>query len=116
MLNGTLLGLMEQLGMDVLTLAYGLSEDEFFASRLARKRTLELLGNMSKTAIGIPQEVKLHMADVDWAAWAVLSAILARPERHPLQIWVAVQELVPLTVHRLGDYRKRMPQLFSVVP
>jgi uncharacterized protein with HEPN domain len=116
MLSGTLLNLLERLGMDVLTLTYGLSEEEFFASRIARKRTLELLGNMSKTAIGIPQEVKLHMADVDWAAWAVLSMALASPERHPLQIWVTVQELVPLTVQRLGDCRKRMPQLFSVVP
>lgn len=116
MMIGTLLDLLERLGMDVMTLTSDLGEEEFFASRITRKKTLQLLDNMSKTVAGLPQEVKLRLPALDWGAWAGLPKILADAERHPLQVWVAVQELVPLTVHHLGDYRRRMPQLFSVVP
>lgn len=116
MLIGTLLGLLEQLGMDVLTLTSNLSEDEFFASRLTQRQTLQLLDNMVKTADSLPQEVKLRMPEIDWLAWASLGDILPQAERHPLQLWVAVQALTPMTVQRLRNYRKRLPQLFSVVP
>jgi uncharacterized protein with HEPN domain len=116
MLNGALLGLMHQLGLDIVTLTEELSEAEFFASRLTRSETLKLLGSMAQTAADIPAEVRLRMPLIDWAAWAALPAKLARPAQHPLQIWVAIKELTPMTVQYLNDYRRVQPQLFSIVP
>lgn len=116
MLNGALLGLMRQLGLDIVTLTEELSEREFFASRLTRSETLKLLGSMAQTAADIPAEVKQSMPLIDWAAWLTLPSRLAHPERHPLQIWVAVKELTPLTVQHLNDYKRKQPQLFSMVP
>lgn len=41
---------------------------------------------------------------------------LPNPSQHPLQIWVAVKELTPLTLQHLNDYKRSQPQLFSIVP
>ncbi len=116
MLNGALLGLMRQLGLDIVTLTEELSENEFFASRLTRSETLKLLGSMAQTAADIPAEVRQRMPLIDWAAWTALPAKLSRPAQHPLQIWVAIKELTPMTVQYLNDYRRVQPQLFSIVP
>lgn len=116
MLTGAMLGLMEQLGMDIITLTEGLSEAEFFASRLARAQTLQRLSSMSRTVADLPAEVRQRMPEIDWDAWGALASILPRHANHPLQIWVAVQELTPLTVQRLKGYKKQQPKLFSIVP
>ena len=58
MLTGAMLGLMEQLGLDILTLTEELNETEFFASRLTRTETLRLLRSMTKTAANLPAGVR----------------------------------------------------------
>ncbi len=116
MLIGALLGLMRELGLDVITLTEELDEREFFNSRLTRIETLRLLGSMAQTAADIPVEVRGRMPQVDWAAWLSLPKKLADPAQFPLQIWVAVKELTPMTVHHLNDYRRTQPKLFSIVP
>lgn len=116
MLTGAMLGLMEQLGMDIITLTEGLSEGEFFASRLARAQTLQRLNSMTKTVADLPSEVRQRMPEIDWDAWDTLASILPKNAHHPLQIWVAVQELTPLTMQRLKGYQKQQPKLFSIVP
>jgi len=116
MLIGALLGLMRQLGLDIIILTEETDEAEFFASRLTRMQTLQLLVSMAKTAAEIPLEVQARMPQIDWAAWAALPEKLAHPTQHPFQIWVAIKELTPMTVQHLNEYRRVQPKLFSVVP
>lgn len=116
MLTGAMLGLLEQLGLDIIILTEGISEAEFFSSRLARSQVLQRLGSMTRTIADLPVVVRQRMPEIDWAAWEALATILPDNAHHPLQIWVAVQELAPLTVQRLNHYRKQQPQLFSIVP
>ncbi len=116
MLTGALLGLMRQLGLDVITLTEGISETEFFSSSLTRKEVFRLLRSMTQTAADIPLEIRNRMPLIDWAAWAALQNKLEQPAVYPLQIWVAIQELTPMTVHHLNGYRRTQPKLFSLVP
>lgn len=115
MLTGALLGLMRQIGLDITTLTEEIDETEFFASRLTRTETLKLLGSMARTVAEIPTDARERMPEIDWAAWAALAITLPNPSQHPLQIWVAVKELTPLTLQHLNDYKRKQPQLFSIV-
>jgi uncharacterized protein with HEPN domain len=116
MLRGAMLGLMRQIGMDIIVLTEEITETEFFASRLTRIETLKLLQSMTKTAASVPAETRALMPEIDWVAWASLASLLKNPSKHPLQLWVTIKELTPMTVHQLNGYKKRQPQLFSVVP
>jgi uncharacterized protein with HEPN domain len=116
MLTGALLGLMRQLGLDIITLTEEISEADFFASRITRTETLKLLRSMAQTAADIPPEVRARLPLIEWHAWAALPVKLDKPTQHPLQIWVAIKELTPMTVQYLNDYKRSQPQLFSMVP
>lgn len=116
MLTGAMLGLMEQLGLDILTLTEELNETEFFASNLTRAQSMKLLRSMSKTVDDLPAGVRERMPEIDWGAWATLQVALAKPAQHPLKIWVAIKELTPTTVQRLHDSKRKQPELFSIVP
>lgn len=115
MLTGAMLGLMEQIGQDIQTLAGELDEREFFASRITRIQTLRLLASMAKNAGYIPDGIKQQMPEIDWHSWQTLAAALVQPELHRLQIWVAIKELIPLSLQHLSDYRRTHPELFSIV-
>jgi uncharacterized protein with HEPN domain len=116
MLTGAMLGLLERIALDIMILTEEISEDEFFASRLTRAQTLQLLARFARTAADLPADTRERMHEIDWAAWAALAKVLPEPRQHPLQIWVAIKELTPMTVQRLNICRKKQPQLFSVVP
>ena len=116
MLTGAMLGLMERIALDIMILTEEIGEDEFFASRLTRMQTLQLLASFARTAANLPAETRECMHEIDWAAWSALAKVLTKPAHHPLQIWVAIRELTPMTVRHLNSYRKRQPQLFSLVP
>jgi hypothetical protein len=64
----------------------------------------------------LPAGTRERMPQIDWAALEVLKIALVRPSQHPLQIWVAIRELTPMTVQQLNGYKKVQPQLFSMVP
>ena len=116
MLTGAMLGLIQQTGMDIVVLTEELDEQEFFASRLTRQETLRLLGVMAYTARDLPEQVREQLPEIDWAAWAALPDALLRPNAHPLRIWVAARELAPRTVQQLIDYKRAVPELFSLAP
>jgi uncharacterized protein with HEPN domain len=116
MLTGALLGLMEQIGLDIMILTDEIGEPEFFASRLTRAQTFQLLGSLAQTAANLPAGARERMPQIDWAAWAALAKVLHNPTKHPLQIWVAIKELTPMTVQQLNDYKRSQPNLFSLVP
>ncbi|MBI5007958.1 MAG: hypothetical protein HZB95_12645 [Nitrosomonadales bacterium] len=115
MLSGAMLGLMERIALDIMVLTDEISEEDFFSSRLTRNQTLQLLASLARTAADLPAATRERMHEIDWAAWAALQVALARPAQHPLQIWIAIKELTPLTVQRLHDYKRKQPQLFSMV-
>lgn len=115
MLTGAMLGLMRQIGLDIITLTEEIGEAEFFASRFTRAETFRLLGNMVKTANEIPVTVRERMPQIDWAAWDELQSKLDHPSKYPFQLWVVIKELTPMTVQQLNDYRRTQPKLFSFV-
>ncbi|MDD2701361.1 MAG: hypothetical protein PHH36_09000 [Sideroxydans sp.] len=115
MLTGALLGLMEQLALNIITLTEASSEREFFDSRITRSQTLMMLGNLAKACANLPPETCERMHQIDWAAWHAVKIALTKPEQHPLQIWVAIKELTPMTLQQLYDYKRTQPQLFSMV-
>jgi uncharacterized protein with HEPN domain len=115
MLTGAMLGLMRQIGLDIITLTEEIGEAEFFSSRFTQAETLRLLGNMVKTANDIPETVRERMPQIDWAAWAELQSKLDQPSKYPFQLWVVIKELTPLTVQHLNEYRRTQPKLFSFV-
>lgn len=116
MLTGTMLQLMEQTALDVMILTDEIGEEEFFASRITRSETLRQLKTLTRIIADLPAGTRDAMPEIDWEAWATLAEVLGKPTKHPLQIWVAIKELTPVTVQRLHNYKKRLPQLFSVVP
>jgi uncharacterized protein with HEPN domain len=116
MLTGAMLGLMQKIALDIMILTDEVSEEEFFASRMTRAQTLQLLRSLVQTAANLPAGARERMPQIDWAAWAALQIALAKPSQHPLQIWVAIKELTPLTVQQLNGYKKVQPELFSMVP
>ena len=115
MLTGALLGLMEQLALNIITLTETSSEREFFASRLTRAQTLMMLGNLCKACANLPADARERLPQIDWAAWHALCMALDKPDQHPLQIWMAIRELTPMTLHHLHGYKRTQPQLFSMV-
>ncbi|MFH2134728.1 MAG: hypothetical protein ABII81_06050 [Pseudomonadota bacterium] len=115
MIVGALLGLMEQLALNIITLTEESSEREFFDSRITRAQTLMMLGNLAKACANLPPETCERMHQIDWAAWHAVKIALAKPDQHPLQIWVAIKELTPMTLQQLYDYKRTQPQLFSMV-
>lgn len=116
MLSGAMLGLMERIAIDIMVLTDEIGEEGFFNSRLTRAQTLQLLASLARTTANLPAATRERMHEIDWAAWAALLRALDKPAQHPLQIWVAIRELTPLTVQCLHDYKRKQPQLFSIVP
>ena len=116
MLTGAILGLMRQLAMDIIVLTEEISDTEFISSRLTRTETLRLLKSVSETAKTLPEETRELLHEIDWATWLALPMVLESPSNHPLQIWVAIKELTPMTVQQLNGYKKVHPELFSIVP
>lgn len=116
MLTGAMLGLMQTIGQDIVTLAGELDEAEFFASRITLAETLRQLAAMSRNAQYMPFDIKVRTHRIDWASWAALAAALVKPSHHRLQIWVAIRELTPQTLRHLDEYRRAEPQLFSIFP
>ena len=116
MLTAAMLGLIEQTGLDIIVLTEELDDREFFASRLTRMQTFQLLGALADTARNLPPEVRQRLSAVDWSAWDALPAALARPTENAFRIWVAAKELTPFTVQCLIDAKRVYPDMFQIAP
>jgi len=117
MLNGALLGILEDAATAVLTMTEGLEQEEFFASHLTRQEVLRQLRSMSDSVGNLPAATRAQLAEIDWAAWSVLGLELKKAENHGREvIWFAIQSLVPATLLWLRVYRKHQPQMFSFTP
>lgn len=117
LLTGAQLGILEESGMAILTMTEGIEPEEFFASRITQQEVLNQLRVMTETAANVSNELKVEMAEVDWAGWSVLNLQLTMAggfERDAL--WFAVQSMIPATLMWLRVYRKNSPELFSLAP
>ena len=103
--------------MAILTLTEGIEPEEFFASRLTQQEVLNQLRVMTETAANVSSELKMQMAEIDWAGWSVLNMqlTLAGGFEHDA-LWFAIRSMIPATLMWLRVYRKNSPAFFSLAP
>ena len=114
-LTAVMLRMIEQTRIDILVLTEELDDQEFFASRLTRLQTFQLLGALAQTARNLPLDVRKRLSAINWEAWDALPLALANPTQHAFRIWVAAKELTPMTVQNLFDYKRIEPDLFNMM-
>lgn len=117
MLNASLLSIIDEAGVAVLTLTEGLEKDEFLASRLTRAETLRQVRIMSASAANVPPQTKTLLPEVEWRGWHTVAQQLDEsPETQGEILWFAVRSLVPATLMWLRVYRQNQPQVFQWAP
>lgn len=117
MLNASLLSIIEEAGVAVLTLTEGLEKDEFLASRLTRTETQRQLKIMGESAANLPPRMHALLAEVDWCGWQRVSQRLgASGDSERDALWFAVRALVPATLMWLRVYRTNQPEVFECKP
>ncbi|MHB1144478.1 MAG: ribonuclease HepT family protein [Thiobacillus sp.] len=117
MLNASLLSIIEEAGVAVLTLTEGLEKDEFLASRLTRAETQRQLKIMSESAANLPPQTQRLLAEVDWGGWqSVARQLAASGDAEQEALWFAIHALVPATLMWLRVYRKDQPEVFVCKP
>lgn len=114
MLNASLLSIIEEAGVAVLTLTEGLEKDEFLTSRLTRAETRRQLKILSESAANLPPRIQTALAEVDWGGWqSVARQLDLNPVAAQEALWFAIQSLVPATLMWLRVYRKNQPDVFE---
>ncbi len=83
MLNASLLSILEEAGVAVLTLTEGLEADEFLASRLTRAETARQLPTASDAAGTLPPQVHALLAEIDWDGWQTIAQQVRGGRRPP---------------------------------
>jgi len=117
MLNASLLSIIEEAAVAVLTLTEGLEKDEFLASRLTRAETQRQLKIMGESAANLPPQMQALLAEVDWGGWHTVSQQLGSSgEAEQEALWFAVRALVPATLMWLRVYRTNQPEVFECKP
>jgi len=114
MLNASLLSIIEEASIAVLTLTEGLEEKEFLNSRLTRAEVGRQVRIMTDIAGKVPRQTCTLMAEVDWAGWAAMARQLDEPGQAANDaLWFAARSLIPATVMWLRVYRQNQPELFD---
>ncbi len=117
MLNASLLSILDEAGVAVLTLTESLEKDEFLASRLTRTEALRQVRIMSASAANVPPQIKTLLPEVEWRGWQTVAQQLdASHETQGEALWFAVRSLVPATLMWLRVYRQNQPQVFQWAP
>lgn len=117
MLNASLLSIIEEAGVAVLTLTEGVEKDEFLASHLTRAETQRQIRIMSETAANLPLQTRSLLAEVDWSGWQAVARQLGENSNAAQEaLWFAVRALVPATLMWLRVYRTNQPEVFECKP
>ena len=117
MLNASLLSIIDEAGVAVLTLTEGLEKDEFLASRLTRAETQRQVKILSESIANLAQPTLSMLPEVDWAGWHTVARQLgADTGAEQEALWFAVCSLVPATLMWLRVYRKEQPNIFECRP
>lgn len=111
-----LLGIVEQAGLAVLTLAENLSRDELLRSRLTREEVRRQLRILEGSLAALPAGLKRAMPEIDWQGWQGLRPHLALPSGDAVDdaLWFAVESLTPALLLWLRVYRQGQPELFAM--
>jgi len=117
MLNASLLSIIEEAGVAVLTLTEGVEKDEFLASHLTRAETQRQIRIMGETAANLPPSMRSLLAEVDWSGWQTVARQLGENRNAEQEaLWFAVRALVPATLMWLRVYRTNQPEVFECRP
>lgn len=117
MLNASLLSIIEEAGVAVLTLTEGLEQDEFLASRLTRAETLRQVRIMSASAGNVPPATQALLPEIEWRGWRTVAQQLDEgPTAQGEALWFTVRSLIPATLMWLRVYRKNQPEVFRWMP
>ena len=117
MLNASLLSIIEEAGVAVLTLTEGLEKDEFLASRLTRAEVLRQVRIISASTGNVPPPTQALLPEVEWRGWqSVAQQLDDGPAAQGETLWFAVRSLVPATLMWLRVYRQNQPQVFQWTP
>lgn len=117
MLNASLLSIIEEAGIAVLTLTEGLEKEEFLASRLTRAETLRQIKIISDSIGSMPLKAQALLAEIDWAGWQTVARHLGgKTDEEQEALWFAVRSLAPATLMWMRVYRQSQPEIFTCVP
>lgn len=116
--TSALLGLIEQSGLAVVTLAEGLDEADLRRSRLTRAELLRHLRVLARGAVSVLPSAREDMPELDWDGWRSMSLRLQADHGEDVDeaLWFAVSSLVPATLLWLRVYRQSQPALFVMRP
>jgi len=117
-INGALLGLIEQAGTAIATLIEGLEQDELLRSRLTRQEVLSQLKTLADSAAQMGAPARDAMPELDWSGWDSMRARFDAPPGEALDaaLWFACESLVPATLLWLRVYQQGQPELFRMAP
>jgi len=117
MMKGSLLSIIEEAGIAVLTLTEGLEKDEFLSSRLTRAETRRQVAIIGESAAKLTPHTQGLFAEVDWSGWRTVARQLGEHGQAEQEaLWIAVRSLVPDTLVWLRVYRKNQPEVFACQP
>ncbi len=116
--TSALLGIVEQAGLAIATLAEGLERDELLRSRLTRAEVLRQLRTLADSLGQVEPCARQEMPELDWDGWDALRPRLSGPSGQALDeaLWFACESLVPATLLWLRVYRQSQPALFRMMP
>lgn len=116
--TSALLGLIEESGLGVVTLAEGLDEADLRRSRLTRAELLRQVRVMAHSVVAVPPSAREAMPELDWEGWRTLATRLQADTGETVEesLWFAVSSLVPATLLWLRVYRQSQPQMFVMTP
>ncbi|MBL8447635.1 MAG: hypothetical protein JNJ44_09525 [Zoogloeaceae bacterium] len=113
-LNGALLGIIEDAARAMMGLTAGAEEAAFARSRLALPAVRRHVRTLVQTAANLPVDTRVTLERVDWDAWAT---VVHQSERgaqlEASALWFAARSLAPATLLWLATYRKSQPELFA---
>jgi uncharacterized protein with HEPN domain len=117
MLNASLLSIIEEAGVAVLTLTEGLEKDEFLDSRLTRAETLRYVRTLCASAANVPAPTRALLPEIEWRGWQSVAPQLDEESATQGEaLWFAIRSLVPATLMWLRVYRKNQPEVFKWLP
>lgn len=111
MLDAAVLAIIEEAGVNVLTMTEGLDESEFLSTRLTRQEVRRQLVVMNDAMSGLSLPARKEMQELDWEGWAVAAGRMGKEDDDA--IWFLVRSLVPATLMWLRLYRTMRPELFA---
>ncbi|NMG65484.1 hypothetical protein GPA19_11045 [Azoarcus indigens] len=101
--------LLELATTDLLTLTEGLDAGELAGSRLTRAETEKRLRRVAAIAVGLPEEARAALPELNWPAWRQVGAELAAGPLPAEALWAAARELATETLQWLRVYREANP-------